>query len=260
MDISLNTHLLGNLVLPPVSLFILLLLALWLRKFLRGFAWFLVFVATFGLLGLSMPLTSQWLAAQVEKHPVLSGEQWKNRAQAIVILGGGSRYSREYSQDVSIGAVGRLRYGARLARASGLPVLVTGGVTATETPEAQLMASVLQQDFAVTARWLELESKNTAENARLSAPILQRADVSTIVLVTDAFHMQRSEEQFLQQGFTVIAAPMNFHSKEAFEWQWKLLFPTVNSLKWSYLSLHEMLGRVWYRMRYSQEEVAASKE
>ena len=51
-------------------------------------------------------------------------------AQAIVILGGGVRRNApEYGGD-TVGrlTLDRVRYGAFVARATGLPVLVTGGV------------------------------------------------------------------------------------------------------------------------------------
>ena len=67
----------------------------------------------------------------------------------------------------------RLRYAARLAKASGLPVLATGGLDDGSLPsEAQLMADSLRDDFGVTVRWKEERSRTTWENANMTAGIL----------------------------------------------------------------------------------------
>ena len=57
-----------------------------------------------------------------------------------------------------------LTYGAYLAHRTGLPVLVTGTPT-----EAQAMRATLARDFAVQVRWVESHSRDTFENAQLSA-------------------------------------------------------------------------------------------
>src|SRR5262249_58500733 len=98
-------------------------------------------------------------------------------ADAIVVLSAdGDRLAPEYGGP-TVGALGlqRLRYGAALYRATGKPVLVTGGIPSRGSPpHAVTMKEVLERDFSVPVRWVEPESKNTYENAKLSAELLHR--------------------------------------------------------------------------------------
>ena len=101
------------------------------------------------------PLQISELAKQEEplKNPQLN--MGKNN-QAIVILGGGIRAGAkeipEYqNQDVSSEAITRLRTGARLAKVTHLPILVTGGrpdkVKPDDLPEGQVMAMILEKEL-----------------------------------------------------------------------------------------------------------------
>ena len=69
------------------------------------------------------------------------------------------------------------------------------------------MREVLESEFEVAVSWSERESTDTLENASLSAPILNKNGVRTILLVTHAWHMPRARACFEAQGFTVLAAP-----------------------------------------------------
>ena len=171
-------------------------------------------------------------------------------AQAIVVLGGGRRRDApEYGgQDIpSATMLARLRYGARLHRQTGLPMLVTGGSPEVNAEaEAELMARVLRDDFKAPARWVEVNSDNTLQNARYSAAILQQAGVSHILLVTDAMHMQRAERAFSQAGLAVTAAPTTYYGRGV------LIaadfIPGGGPLGDSYYAMHEWLGLLWYRI------------
>lgn len=209
---------LKQLGMPPGSLLLLLLMAWLLRKRMPKTATGLFFITLAALYGLSMPLVTQQLASHLENQPALTQDRWPqlaDHASAIIILGGGREPADPAwaADQPSLFAVQRLRYGARLARASSLPVLVTGGLHFDRPPsEARIMADTLQQDFSVAARWLEERSRTTWENARFSAEILQPEGIATVVLVTDAWHMRRARWSFEQAGFQVIPAPQGFYS------------------------------------------------
>ena len=101
-----------------------------------------------------------------------------------------------------------MRAGALLHRRTGLPILVTGGTLRTsEPPVAALMADSLVHDFQVPARWVERESRDTWENARLSAAILHEQGITSVYVVTQAWHMRRAIVAFADTGITVTAAP-----------------------------------------------------
>ena len=120
----------------------------------------------------------------------------------MVILGGGVRRNApEYGGD-TLGrlTLERVRYGARVARVTGLPVLVTGGSVLGGEPEAKLMKDSLEQEFGVGVRWAETRSRNTHENAVRSAEILRAAGIDRVVLVAHAVDMPRASARIRGSG------------------------------------------------------------
>lgn len=230
---------LTSLMLPPSGPLLLAALGLVLarRRPRLGFA--LTAVAVASLLALSTPWVANSLLRSLENATSPALEQVA-RTQAIVILGS-SIYRRapEYDDKDTVGefALERLRYGARLARATQLPVAIAGGTPPAEaTPEATIMQEVLQTDFGVASRWLETESLDTNENAAFLAPKLKEAGVTKITLVTHAWHMRRAQAAFERQGLSVLPAPTRFTPI------YRGIIPRAESLRNSSLALHEWLG------------------
>ncbi|MBK7593641.1 MAG: YdcF family protein, partial [Betaproteobacteria bacterium] len=97
-------------------------------------------------LALSTPIVSG-AGSPSRRFPAAGPDQGES-AQAIVIPGGGVRRNApEYGGD-TLGrlTLERVRYGARLAKQTGLPLLVTGGsVTGNTVPEAVLMKEALEK-------------------------------------------------------------------------------------------------------------------
>jgi len=172
-------------------------------------------------------------------------------ADAIVILGGGTYFKApEYNeQDTISGAtLLRLRYGAKLHRETGMPILVTGGKPVGNLlSEAQQMRSTLEKEFHVPVRWTEDTSINTLENALNSSDIFQKEGIQKIYLVTHAWHMPRSARIFRKTGLEVVEAPISFTTRYRID-----LFaflPNAASLHESKLFFHEVVGSIWYRLK-----------
>ena len=171
-------------------------------------------------------------------------------AQAIVILAGGQRNNaRENANQVapSWRTLERIAYGARLAKQTGLPILVTGGILAGQTySEASAMEAALASDFGLQPKWLEEQSLTTAQNAQFSAKILAQSQVKRVLLVTHAGHMLRSADAFKRAGLEVVSAPTAF----ARETQMPLLalLPNAHSMGVTFDALHELIGIQWYRL------------
>ena len=176
---------------------------------------------------------------------------------AIVILGGGRQKGAldlpEYQyQNLSSQSMERLRAGARLAKESNLPILLTGGAPdradVKDLSEAMVMSMVLKQELGIEAKWLEEQSNTTQENALQSAKILNQEGIKTIYLVTHFWHIPRARVQFEKQGFTVIEAPMGFYQKE----QYTPLdfYPSNEGFQRTRWIWHELLGGVWYRLKF----------
>lgn len=247
-------------LLPPGCILWLLLLAFLLRKRWPRTALAVFVSAMLALLLVSMPVSTQYLAAMIETEPALELQQWPHlaeRTDAIVILGGGREGLDPAwgEEQVSYMAMERIRYGARLAKASGLPILFSGGIVHQDaTSEAALMANTLEKDFALTAKWLEEESRTTWENALLSQKTLKAAGIQRIVLVTNAWHMPRAKWSYEQQGFQVLVAPVGFFSAPR---QLPLagMVPNSKSVWQNTLLLHELLALYSYQRLYSSNTI-----
>ena len=236
--------LLSVLVLPPLLPLLCIAAGLWLRRRRPRTGGLLAWGGLLLAVVLATPATVALLVAPLEDFPVADARQLA-RGQAIVILGAGyRRHMPEYGgPTVNRLALERLRYGARLAKQTGLPVLLSG--------EAPLMAPVLVEQ-GVQPRWLEGDSLDTAENARFSAALLRPAGIERIVLVTHAAHLRRASGEFAALGFEVIPAPLGYFSQRESEIADFALFdylpgPTAAYAGW--VASHEWLGLLVQRLR-----------
>ena len=250
------TNFIAAFLLPPLSLLLVLALGLFLLYRRRKYAKPLL-LAAFGLLWLaSTPYFAEGALHLLEARTAALGSQHLNKqpqvADAIVILGGGTYFhAPEYAgQDtVNEQTLLRLRYGARLQRETGKPILVTGGKPlGNQLSEAQQMRASLEQDFRVPVRWIEDMSDNTFENARYSFQTLQKAGIKKIYLVTHAWHMPRSADVFRRAGFEVVEAPTAFTTRYRID---LLAFlPRAESLRDSKIFVHEVIGLLWYQIKF----------
>jgi uncharacterized SAM-binding protein YcdF (DUF218 family) len=226
--------LLTAFLLPPLAPLLLALLGLLLafsqslNKRRAGLVLLSLALALLWLL--SCHGTAVWLARHaLPQFPPLSAAALQSSpAQAIVVLGGGLLpQAPEYGEaQPRAQTAARLRYGVTLARQSGLPLAFSGGVGwaaegAQQVSEAAVATRVAKQDYGVTLRWAEAQSRDTSGSARLLAPLLQHDGVQRIALVTDAWHMPRALAAFERAGLHVTAAPMGFVLPVDRDWlQW----------------------------------------
>lgn len=198
-----------TLLLPPGGPIVLVLLGVMtLRRYPRaGRALALVGVVVLWLC--SLPVVATVLAAALGGGQSVDLAAAK-RADAIVILGGGVRAQAvEYGGD-TLGrlTLERVRYGAFLARQTGLPVMVTGGAPDVDVrAEADLMREALEREYGIPVRWADARARNTRENAENTAAILAAHGKRRVVLVVHAFDVRRAKKRFEVAGLHVVAAP-----------------------------------------------------
>ena len=147
-------------------------------------------------------------------------------------------------------ALERMRYAATLARASGLPLMTSGGLHYGEPPsEAEIMARSLKRDFGMSTRWLEPQSRTTWENATFSAALLKAQGISKVVVVTQAWHMTRARWSFERAGLQVVSAPVGFLSRSTGRpfggW-----VPDAKAFWQNSQLLNEAIGQLGYRLFY----------
>lgn len=243
--------LLTAVLLPPAGPVLLALFGLWLTRTAKSRRWRnggarLAMLSLFGLLVLSLPVVGNALLASLESHPPITQTQLR-RVQAIVILSGGSYFSApEYDGDtVSNATLERVRYGARLARESRLPLLVAGGAPFGGRPEGESMKAVLEDEFGVPVRWVEAASRDTEESASLSARLLKERGVTRIALLSHGWHLPRAVPLFEKQGLEVTPAPMGFSTAPPSAVASFLPGGLGNSSQ----ALHEYLGRLYNYLR-----------
>jgi len=251
------TKLIELLILPPGINLFMLAIGYWLLKKSRVIGVSLFLVSFVSLFIFSLPFVAQSLNQSLQTDPALTPKQVKRLADedrddlAIVVLAGGRiQLAPEYGNidTVSSSSLQRIQYASWLHRKTKLPILVSGGSLQNEsTPEAVLMNQTMLSAFNIAPKWIEYKSKNTAENARYSAEILFKQNISEIILVTHANHMQRAKTAFEEYGFKVIVAPTIFDFSRS---SWLDFIPSAAALYKSQLALHEKIGRIWYAVRY----------
>jgi uncharacterized SAM-binding protein YcdF (DUF218 family) len=232
-------------------------LSSFLRKRARYIALVVALSAGVVCLILSIPAVSDGLIDSLQVFPALSPAAIRDVSSgpptAIVILSAGRRtYAPEFGgQTADEITLERVRYGAKLARETHLPVLVSGGAPQAErVPLAKLMADVLRTDYGIDAKWQESQSVNTAENAIYSAEILKQAGINRAILVTHAWHMKRAYAAFVANGLSVVAAPTAFYGRPAEPSLAYDIEPNMRALRDSGYALHEIIGSYWYAIRY----------
>ncbi len=201
-----------------------------------------------GLWLLSCPAVALWLSVHLlpQVSPTSPKALLRDNVQAIVVLGGGvEQRSPEYGgPNLPPESMARLLYGMYLAQATRLPLAYTGGVgwgaEDGQTPEADVAAQALARLHGPGLRWQEGRSRDTRENARLTAQLLQRDGVTRVAIVTHAWHMPRSVRQFEAAGLDVTPAPMGYIFADM---QPVLLWlPSGSALRESAWLLREWLG------------------
>lgn len=253
----MNTALvwLKQVALSPGTLILFALIGLMFHRSRCGY--WVALLSLLLLLCLSLPVVINPWARIWERVPVLSSEQAEMfKPQALVVIGGGLQNNGlEFglSYTLSTRSLLRVRYAAKLAWDLGLPILVSGGAANVDEygdviTEAQLMADVLEREFKTPVAWVEQQSQNTAENARFSHSLLADMKVERIVLVTEAYHMPRAEQEFRKAGFDVLPAPTAFIGHEV-DTSWIKWIPSSQAQTSSYLLAYEGLAKLWYGLR-----------
>jgi len=197
----------------------------------------LLALALAALLVLSLPVGAGLLTRAAERYPALA-PPWP-AADVIVVLGGG--ISHGAVPEPSPASLERLAAGARLARATGLPLFLSGGVVDGAEAEARVMQRALRTEFGLEARWLETRSRTTEENARESVPMLRALGLGRVILVTSAVHMPRAVAEFRAAGLEVIPAPVG--ASEGYPHGVRAWLPSATALARSQAALYELAGR-----------------
>lgn len=213
-----------------------------------GIAWSLLW---------SIPVASDWLRGTLEKRHRIVDEQTLPRADAIVVLGGATRYGWMQHERVDPWELGssRLAAGARAWLSGRAPIVIlTGGRGDQGSSEAARMKrAIMRLGVPEHALRLEEHSRNTEDNAIQTAHIAHRLGARRILLVTSALHMPRAMLLFKRTGLEVVAVPVPERAVRT-TWMDRWL-PSSNVLWRSGRALKEYIALVALRFGHERARI-----
>lgn len=239
-------------LLPPAIFLLLLIFLAWRlgKKFPQPaiFVWLTVFLLYF---------SSVWPVAELLLRPL----EYKYvlpqtmKADAIVLLGGGIMADVPlppgWTGQVGDAPTQRLLAAYALHRRNGWPILISGGeVWAGYGAEAAVMRDILVDlGMPPDKVFLENKSVNTRQNAEMTAELLRRHGWKRPVLVTSAFHMLRSVEEFRRAGVAVTPYPVGYYASRQHHWTMLSVVPSASALQGTAIALKEYMGLAALQLR-----------
>lgn len=243
----------GSLLLPPALPLLLTALGIAVGWRARRTGAVIALAGIASLWLLSCHAVAVWLSQALLERPAPAtvAALQTSGAQAVVVLGGGVESEPPEYGEAQLGpaSAARLRYGIRLAQRANLPLAFAGGrgwagSGIQAASEAEVAARTAKAEYGQSIRWVESQSRDTRENARLLAPMLETDGIRRIALVTNAWHMPRARREFEAAGLAVVTAPMGYISTgERPLLQW---LPSAEAL----LSSRQVL-REWLALRFA---------
>lgn len=215
-----------------------------------------VWLAVFGLGIVSTPIVADHVMLLVEGGMRRTSAERMPEAEAIVVLSGMlNTVPTDQGVTQEWGDPDRFFGGLSLFRYSKAPLLVfTGGLlpwqTLSEPEGAVLKAVAVELGVPSEAIQITRPASNTAEEA-IALRQLLGSEKHRILLVTSAFHMPRAQALFEQQGFEVLAYPVDF--KVGADESGRVLMdylPNGHSLAKFELASRELIGRAYYHLRH----------
>ncbi|MBI2234846.1 MAG: YdcF family protein [Micavibrio aeruginosavorus] len=239
------------LLAPANLLFLLLLLAVLLGMKWRS-AGQVMLVAAFSfyvVLGV-MPVGPDLLYSleRYSARPVPMPE----KVDGIIVLGGGveTRASVISGQPEFNDGAERILSGLTLARAYPNAILVFSGGSSklidNEHKESESITTLLENiGFPDDNIVYENESRNTYENIRNTKDMVMPQPGETWLMVTSAFHMQRSMAVAKKLGWDVLPYPVDYRSPGRYL-LWPERFDLLDNMNQAGLALREVVGTLAY--------------
>jgi uncharacterized SAM-binding protein YcdF (DUF218 family) len=161
----------------------------------------------------------------------------------IIVLGGAINGPTSQARGQAVGdEEQRVVQAAFLAkRYPEAKVVFTGGTGALSTEATEVKKLLVELGVDPGRIVLEGRSRNTVENASLTAAIVHPGPSQPWLIVTSAFHMPRAMGVFRKAGFDAIAYPVAYRTP----WQWD--FDPARNLRIFEIAMREWIGLIAYR-------------
>lgn len=214
-------------------------------------------ITFFGLLVLffcSLPVISNNLIAYLEKDYTLQDASSINETDAIVVLSGmvtaiktGETFKYEFGDGVD-----RVLSGMDLLNNNKAPLLIfTRGKLPWQLglPEGEYLKEfAIKYGISEEKILLTDNVQNTDEEAKSVKRLLNTNDAE-IILVTSAFHMPRAKKIFEAANIRIIPFAVDFN-RSTKKTTLMDFIPTARSLSETSFFVREMIGRLYYSLKY----------
>jgi uncharacterized SAM-binding protein YcdF (DUF218 family) len=211
-------------------------------------------IGIFILIVCSLPIVSDKLVAYLESDYQLSKPSNIEPADSIVVLSGMIRtINSKDGLDYEFGeASDRIFAGINLFKEKKAPKLIlTRGKLpwSVGIPEGEYLKEIAINNGISENNILLTENvENTDQEAKAIKKLLSD-DESKVLLVTSAFHMPRARMVFEAAGINVVPFPVDFQ-KELSKITFMSFMPTAKSFYGTSFFVREMIGRVYYNLKY----------
>jgi uncharacterized SAM-binding protein YcdF (DUF218 family) len=237
-------------LLYPLGLVFLLAIFAWILP--RSKMTSLLKLTSFSVLIIaSNPMAARWLVQSLEKQYPQQAFSEITTHDAILVLGGGLRLPITPALHTQLGA-GSDRYwhAARLYRAGKAQlIMVSGGNVFAQLDhqgEAYYAARLLRSWGVPKAAIItESGSRNTTQNISASTEFFGTNNISSVLLVTSAYHMPRALRAFKHLSVRVTPASADILIRTKFSPPILDWIPTVSALGLTTLAVHEYYG-MWF--------------
>ena len=204
--------------------------------------------ASLSLFVAATPAFSSLLLVIVEAKIPKNGDL--SSAQAIVVLAADASPGENGAPDrLGPQSLERLVFAVDAYKQLCLPIAVSGGrLNESETTAAEIMKVMLEKYFGIPVRWSEDRSQTTYENALYTTKMLQKADISTVILITQARDAPRAVWSFERAGLHALPWPAPRTVLEVD--RIADFLPSTGALNRTFLALHELIGGLYYQLHY----------
>jgi len=198
-------------------------------------------------------LSNHLLSSLENEYSPLTDLKEVHGVKWIVVLGGGivSDPKLPANGQISSSSLSRLVEGIRIHNnLIDSKLILSGGAVFDPVPEAKVMSEVaLTLGVTPEDMLLELNSKDTDDQAKLIRKIANLDENERFILITSASHMPRAVTLFRSFGMQPIPAPIDFGVKNQIGVNPKNFFLTASGLRKMERVFHEYLGLAWTRLK-----------
>jgi uncharacterized SAM-binding protein YcdF (DUF218 family) len=211
-------------------------------------------IGIFILIVCSLPVVSNKLVAYLESDYQLSKPSNIEPADSIVVLSGMIKtINSKDGLDYEFGeASDRIFAGINLFKEKKAPKLIlTRGKLpwSVGIPEGEYLKEIAINNGISENNILLTENiENTDQEAKAIKKLLSD-DKSKVLLVTSAFHMPRARMVFEAADINVVPFPVDFQ-KGLSKITFMSFMPSANALSETSFFVREMMGRIYYNLKY----------